>query len=273
MKPNKIIDYSLIVVSMLYSSYVSYMYLNDMFHNMVLAAVSAIFIVVLAHHYTYQLIEYFKETGKVNQYLVLTVVLMGLVFYAEWNGQSINAKHAVGVPTTESIDNKIQDVEAVIQENATHTTANGTNWAKYQTYLDAQKQLRFLQEQRKEQLVLIETKLAEAEVQANNFRFFSVILFIIAFVASSVKHEEKTKKETAITPTVLPKQKKGNIDADLKQKVIESIEHDDVIDMINRGVITKSSTLVKYFGYKEDYADIAIDFYSNYKPKIGFKAY
>lgn len=254
MKPLKIIDYSLIVLSMLYSTYVTFMFLGE-YTSFLTAILLSLFLVYLGHHYTYQTVENFIKNKRLNQYAVLAVVLMGLVFYAEWNGQFVHAKKATVIPTTEAIDKQIVLVQQTINESSKHTVRGKTNWAKYQTFIDSQKQLNRLEESRKEQLMLIDEKLSEAEGVANQFRAFSIVLFLLAFLASSVHF----KKSDSVELEVSANEESSPIDGN-KLKII---------DLIRDGEIQGVQMLVDYFNIKEKEAKYL---FSKFAPKsnIGF---
>ncbi|AZQ63904.1 hypothetical protein EI427_17235 [Flammeovirga pectinis] len=248
MKPLKIIDYSLIAVSMLYSTYVTFLFFS-LHSSLLLAGCISIFIVFLAHHYTYQLIEYFKKTGRINQYIVLSITLISIVFYAEWNGQLVHAKNISGIPTTEVLDKQINSVQETINLSAKHTNKGKTNWAKYQTFLDSQKQLKALEVKRNQLLLAIETKTKEAEITANSFRLFSLILFLLAFVATSVNHASGLAKEH------------------LLEKVDD--KRNKIISLIRDGEVNNVKMLVDYFNIPPDEAFLLYQKFSPDK-SIGF---
>lgn len=232
MKPLKLIDYSLVVVSMIYSTYVTFWYANEYFETIPIALILSAFIVFLAHHYTYQSILYFKLYRKLNQYIVLSFVLTAMIFFAEWNGQLLHAeKNIVGIKTTASIDHQIAQTQEIIFENAKHTNKGKTNWAKYQTFLDANKSIKVLEERRKDLLIEIASQKVEAETTANTFRLLSLVLFLLAFLASSVSSKELN--------TVI---------------LNETIDHkkNKIIDLIKCGEINSSQMLIDYFNLSKE---------------------
>ncbi|WP_158297969.1 hypothetical protein [Flammeovirga sp. MY04] len=181
---------------------------------------------------------------------------MGLVFYSEWNGQLQHAKSVTGIPTTDLIDQQILQVQETINESSKHTVNGKTNWAKYQTFLDSQKQLRKLEEKREAQLLLIDDKLVEAENTANNFRVFSIVLFVLAFLASSVNHD--------------------TIDSSLKEVKYDLEEEIDeqklkVISLIKKGEINSVKMLMDYFNMQLKEAEYLFEKFSP-KSKFGLKA-
>ncbi|MBB6463512.1 hypothetical protein [Flammeovirga kamogawensis] len=248
MKPVKIIDYSLIVVSMLYSTYVTFLFFS-VHTSLILASFISVFIVFLAHHYTYQLIEYFKKTGRINQYIILAVTLISIVFYAEWNGQLVHAKNISGIPTTEILDKQINTVQETINLSAKHTINGKTNWAKYQTFLDSQKQLKRLEGKRSDLLLVINTKTREAEITANSFRLFSLILFLLAFVATSINHSYTSTPDNFL------------------DKVDE--KRNKIISLIRDGEVNNVKMLVDYFNIPPDEAYVLFQKFNPDK-SIGF---
>ncbi|MBD0400563.1 hypothetical protein [Flammeovirga sp. EKP202] len=248
MKPLKLIDYSLVVVSMMYSSYVTFWFVKEYFQNTPIALSISIFIVFLSHHYTLQTISFYQHFKSINQYAILATLLTSMIFYAEWNGQLLHAKDQIVSTNTSSIDDQIDQVQNVILENAKHTVNGKTNWAKYQTFLDAQKNLKLLEERRVVLMKEIAEQETEAETTANSFRAFSVLLFVLAFLASSV-------------------QMKGN-NVPKIQKVIDQ-KTQKIIGLIKNGEIKSTEVLVNYFNLTKEEASFLLRKHSP-SQQIGF---
>lgn len=247
MKPLKLIDYSLVVISMMYSSYVTFWYLKEYIQLFFVAIVVAVFLVFLAHHYTYQAIQFFKSNQSINQYGVLALVLSALIFYAEWNGQLSHASSRIGISTTEKIDTQIEEMQTTLQESSKHTIKGKTNWATYQTFKDAQKNLEKLEKKRVLLLENIKLQKAEAEATANSFRAFSVLLYIMAFLATSVKYDE---------------------DAHYELKNIVDKKTQKVIHLIKAGEVNSAQVLIDYFNFPKEEAKFL---YNKHAPQqIGF---
>lgn len=189
MKLSKLADYSLIIVSMVYSSYVSFLFLSEVSHPIV-AGIMAVFVVVLGHHYTFYAVKHFKETKQVSQSILIAITLMVFVFYSEWNGQKVHALSKSKMPTTEWIDKQIETTYKTINENA-----NKKNWRNVEQYRTASEQLEKLQKEKSRILEEINLKTIEAESLANDFRLFSVLLFCVAFIASTLLKDDETKSE------------------------------------------------------------------------------
>lgn len=248
MKPLKLIDYSLVVVSMMYSSYVTFWFVKEYFNNTPIALLISIFIVFLSHHYTFQTITFYQSHKSINQYAILAVLLTSMIFYAEWNGQLLHAKDQIGLKTTATIDDQIAQVQEMIFENAKHTVKGKTNWAKYQTFLDAQKNLKQLEERRVLLLNEIATQESEAEQTANSFRAFSVLLFVLAFLASSVQFKSN-ELQTA-------------------HEVIDQ-KTQKIIGLIKKGEIKNAEMLVNYFNLTKEEALFLLQKHSP-SQQIGF---
>ncbi|NME71522.1 hypothetical protein [Flammeovirga aprica] len=230
MKPLKLIDYSLVVVSMMYSSYVTFWFVKEYFETTPIALSISIFIVFLSHHYTFQTITFFQANKSINQYAILAVLLTSMIFYAEWNGQLLHVKDQIGLKNTTAIDAQIAQVQDMILENSKHTVKGKTNWAKYQTFLDAQKNLQLLEDRRVVLLEEITVQESEAEQTANSFRAFSVLLFVLAFLASSVQFKGYD----------MP-------------KVIDQ-KTQKIIGLIKNGEIKNADLLVNYFNLTKEEA-------------------
>lgn len=241
MKVSRLADYSLILVSILYSSYVSYMFLSEI-ASAVIAGAVATFIVVLGHHYTYQTIKHYSQTKKVSLSAVIALLLMTFTFYSEWKGQKVHAISVSEIPSTEVIDKQIEMTYNTINENA-----NKRNWRNVEQYREASKQLKILLIQKKELEGKIANMEQEADSMANDFRFFSVLLFCIAFIASILTLEKQ--KETIVesieepykTPEILPVKEKVPV-----QPVQTNMTYEDiVIDKIRKGEIQDYKEVMK----------------------------
>ncbi|NME70551.1 hypothetical protein [Flammeovirga aprica] len=195
MKLVRIADYSLILASLLYSSYVSCLFFASIL-PFYLAIPLALFIVILGHHYSFFAIQYFKENRKLSQASIIAIALMLTVFYSEWKGQHVQAKSVTGIPTTEKIDQHIEEVMQTIHQNA-----NKKNWRNVEQYRSASQQLKMLQEEKQRLLETIEEKNSEAEQLASEFRVFSIILFLIAFVASTLNSDSTAESKISIGTT------------------------------------------------------------------------
>ncbi|KXX66768.1 hypothetical protein AVL50_30005 [Flammeovirga sp. SJP92] len=233
---------------MLYSSYVTFWFTKEYFHNTPLALSISIFIVFLAHHYTLQTISYYQVHKSINQYAILAALLTSMIFYAEWNGQLLHAKEQVGIKTTVSIDDQIRQVQEMILENSKHTVKGKTNWAKYQTFLEAQKNLKLLEERRELLLEEIAVQKSEAEQTANSFRAFSVLLFVLAFLASSVQF--RGYEVQAVHEVIDQKTQK-------------------IIGLIKKGEIKNAEMLVNYFNLTKEEALFLLQKHSP-SQQIGF---
>ncbi|AZQ64907.1 hypothetical protein EI427_22025 [Flammeovirga pectinis] len=200
MSISKIADYSLILVSLMYSSYVSFLFLAEV-SSVYVAIFIAVFIVVLGHHYTFQTIKHYQETKSVSQSILIAIILMGFVFYAEWNGQSIHTLDVADIPTTEKIDNQIDETMEIIHQNA-----NKRNWRNVEQYRTASEQLETLQLEKERLLSIISKKSKDAEQLANDFRCFSILLFCVAFIASTLTNKTKVTSTKEVTNAVTPLQ-------------------------------------------------------------------
>ncbi|WP_168883996.1 hypothetical protein [Flammeovirga agarivorans] len=256
MKPVKIIDYSLVVISMCYSSYVMFLFLSE--HTSFLPSLLiSVFIVFLSHHYTYQSIIYYKATKSLNQYIILSLSLTAFVFYSEWNGQFVHAKESIGIASTVEIETQIKNIEATIQRSSNHTIKGKTNWALYQTFLDSQKQLKTAEQKREQLLIQQQEDLTEANILANQFRCFSVILFLLAFLASSI--ETKSRKSI-------------NVENENQLLTLNEVDKkkSKIIELIKEGEISNIKMLVDYFNLPEEEAFFLLQNFKPSQQKIGF---
>ncbi|MBB6462173.1 hypothetical protein [Flammeovirga kamogawensis] len=259
MSISKIADYSLILVSLMYSSYVSFLFLSEV-SNVYVAAFIAVFIVSLGHHYTFQTIKHYKETKSVSQSILIAIILMGFVFYAEWNGQSIHTLNVADIPTTEKIDSQIDETMEIIHQNA-----NKRNWRNVEQYRTASQQLETLQQEKERILTIINIKSNEAKKLANDFRCFSILLFCVAFIASTLTNTSKTANNKVVTNTISTVPHKNtaiHYSSEVPVTTTTNFE-EEIILKIQTGEITDHKVLMKLLRLNVRQANQLL---STYKP-------
>lgn len=251
---NKLADYTMILLSVVYSSFVCFKYLSEIV-SPIPAGIGAVLIVILGHHYTIQAVQYFKNEKKIHAISLVGILLMGFVFYSEWNGQHHIAHEVVGVETTKEIDASIFTCMKTIEENE-----GKRNWQYVERYRKATERLKLLTAQKEQKLQQIAEQESLANIRANEYRFISVILYIIALIVSSFSMVSVTSKQKELLKEenefLLQHQVTEEKDSHVNQEVTVSMNYEQkIFNAIANGSITQHKEVMRLLGVNVSTAD------------------
>jgi len=180
-------NYLLVLVSIAYSSYVVFHFLNEQFGEFV-AVPSAVACSFFAHYYLVLWVKSIKQGQGLHGSMFLAIVLFGMVFSFEWLGTSVMAEKAL-VKTerlnalqsqSEAITNKILSLESY------------KNWRDISARQDYVKEQKSIKEKIEEEKTKIAGQQEKAEQKATHFKFISAILALVSAVATLLSLEDET---------------------------------------------------------------------------------
>lgn len=233
-------NHLLILVSIAYSSYVVFHFLNEQFGEFV-AVPSAVACSFFAHYYLVLWVKSIKRRQGLHASMFLAIVLFGTVFSFEWLGTSVMAEKAL--VKTERL-NALQNQSEAITDKIL-SLESYKNWQDISARQDYVKEQKAIKEKIQEEKNKIERQHEKAEQKATHFKFISAILALVSAVATLLSLEDEASLSVKSYP-LNPQENRRN--SQVLQQDLAVSNQVNVVDLPAKERIAQASEYIQKTG-------------------------